>query len=114
MGILKSQTRPYRATCLRALAAAPVIAFLLGGCATPAAIQSFTLDSPFLRRPTEVEVLAPDAMEQGRQYPVLYMLPVNAGSRGIWGAASLQAHKHDIVNRYGVICVWPTFALPPR
>jgi hypothetical protein len=63
--------------------------------------------------PTEVKVLLPDRMEPGRRYPVLYALPVEAGNEQKYGDGLAEVKRCDIHNKYGLICVAPTFAHLP-
>ncbi len=40
---------------------------------------------------------------------VLYILPVESGTKSEFGSGMAEAKKADIANKYGVICVCPTF-----
>ena len=75
--------------------------------------STFTLNSPYQGRPTEIEVLTPDVMEVGQRYPVLYLLPVNDGIMNIWGSGTVEARRNDIANKYHVICVSPEYDYTP-
>jgi len=75
--------------------------------------SSYTLKSPYQDRPTCVEVLTPDKMKAGERYPVLYLLPVNDGVMGPWGSGIAEAKRHDIHNRFNVICVSPEYDYTP-
>jgi hypothetical protein len=44
---------------------------------------------------------------------VVYLLPVNAGTKGPWGHPLEEILKHGLADRYQVICVTPSFALLP-
>lgn len=59
--------------------------------------------------PTLIEILLPDPLEPSRKYPVLYILPVEAGHRSEFGHGLVEARKADIANKFGVICVYPSF-----
>lgn len=94
---------------------------LLLACPTPAettvsgpqrsgeGLLAYTVTSEFLAGPNEVEVLLPDKMEAGKQHPVLYILPVNPGTRGPWGSGILEARRQDVHNKHGLVCVAPAF-----
>lgn len=69
----------------------------------------YTVTSPYQYGPNAVEVLLPDKLEKGRRYPVLYILPVNTGTRGRWGSGILEAKRLGLHNRHGLICVAPAF-----
>jgi hypothetical protein len=62
---------------------------------------------------TKIRILLPDRLEQGRRYPVLYILPVEAADGTRWGDGLVEAKKHDLASRHGLICVAPTFAQLP-
>ena len=70
------------------------------------------LPSEFQAGPTLVEILVPDRMDAGVEYPVLYILPV--GKPGPeFGSGLEEAKKADIANKLGIICVAPQFTLVP-
>ncbi|NLS92207.1 MAG: hypothetical protein GXX96_08515 [Planctomycetaceae bacterium] len=62
---------------------------------------------------TSIRVLLPDRLQENRHYPVLYVLPVEAGNETRWGDGLVEVGKHDLANQYGLICVEPTFAQLP-
>jgi S-formylglutathione hydrolase FrmB len=62
---------------------------------------------------TCIHVLLPDSIEKGREYPVLYVLPVEAGEGKRWGDALDEVRMTDIHNKHQVICVYPTFSHLP-
>src|SRR4051812_2695920 len=72
-----------------------------------------TVTSEFQGGPTKIKVLLPDKLEKGRRYPVIYVLPVEAGDESRYGDGLLEIKKRDLHNKYGVICVLPTFARLP-
>ena len=65
--------------------------------------------------PTEIRVLLPDAYSQSRRkhYPTLFVLPVEELDGDRWGDALAEIKNADLHNRYGVICVYPTFSAIP-
>jgi hypothetical protein len=66
--------------------------------------------SAYQSGPTKIKVLLPDVMEEGRRYPVLYVLPVEAGDGTRWGDGLVEVKSHDLHNRHRLICVLPTFS----
>jgi hypothetical protein len=63
--------------------------------------------------PTEIKVLLPDKMEKGKRYPVIFVLPVEAGAGKQFGNGLIEIKKHDLHNKFGVICVEVTFSHLP-
>lgn len=62
---------------------------------------------------TEIKVLLPDRLEKGKRYPVVYVLPVEAGGGERYGDGLAEIRRLDLHNKYGVICVLVTFAHLP-
>lgn len=62
---------------------------------------------------TQIRVLLPDDMAEGRKYRVLFVLPVEAGNSKSWGDGLDEAKKNDLHNRHDLICVAPTFSELP-
>ena len=52
-------------------------------------------------------------MKKHRRYPVIYVLPVEAGTENRYGDGLLEAKKLDLHNKHGVIFVAPTFSHLP-
>lgn len=75
--------------------------------------ESWTVESPFLRGANKIEVLLPSPMEKERAYPVIYVLPVNAGTKGDWGHPLEEALRDDLANRHQAIFVVPSFPVLP-
>ena len=69
--------------------------------------------SEYQAGPTEIKVLLPLRLETGKRYPVLYVLPVEANDEHRYGDGLAEVQRCDIHNKYGVICVAPTFAHLP-
>lgn len=63
--------------------------------------------------PTEIKVLLPDQIEGGKQYTVLYVLPVEANSEHRYGDGLAEVKRGNLHNKYSLICVAPTFAHLP-
>jgi S-formylglutathione hydrolase FrmB len=64
-------------------------------------------------RPTTIRVLLPAKREEGRRYPVLYVLPVEAGDGSRFGDGLKEVKKLGLHDRHGIIVVAPTFARLP-
>lgn len=87
----------------------------LGAAADPGTPQILTrmVEGPYQPEAVPVEILLPDALTEGRRYPVLYILPVAPGVTSRWGSGIVEAAKADISNTYQVICVAPAFSATP-
>lgn len=69
--------------------------------------------SPYQKGTTEIRVLLPDKMEEGKRYPVIYLLPVEAGRENRFGDGLVEVKKHDLHNKLQAIFVAPTFSHLP-
>lgn len=69
----------------------------------------FTLTTDYQAGPSLVRVLLPEPLDPAKRYPVLYILPVESGVKSEFGNGLIEARKAGIANRYGVICVYPSF-----
>lgn len=76
-------------------------------------IETYVITSDYQEKPCEVQVLLPGNFTREGRYKVLYVMPVNAGMGGRWGSAIGEAKKLDLANKYGIICVEPTFSRWP-
>lgn len=74
---------------------------------------SHAVESEFQKGKTEIKVLLPDRLEKDRRYPVIYVLPVEAGTESRFGNGLLEAKKLELHNKHGVIFVLPTFSHLP-
>ncbi len=81
--------------------------------ATSSAVVVHRLESEYQSGPTTVSVVQPSTTEPGRRYPVLYVLPVEAGAGKRWGDVVATAERLRVADRFGVIVVYPTFAQLP-
>jgi enterochelin esterase-like enzyme len=74
-----------------------------------------TLNSEDQAGPTLVEFLLPDKLDPAKEYPVLYVLPVGGEHKSppVWGKGLEEAKKARVADKYGVICVAPTFSIHP-
>lgn len=66
---------------------------------------------------TKIKVLLPSGAEETgtgtgthTKFPVVYLLPVEAGEGKRWGDPLGEVRKAGLHERYGAICVYPTFA----
>jgi S-formylglutathione hydrolase FrmB len=66
--------------------------------------------SPYQAGMTQVRVLLPDRPEKGKRYPVVYVLPVEAGTQNRFGDGLLEVKKQGLHNKLRAIFVAPTFA----
>ncbi|MCA9034122.1 MAG: hypothetical protein KDA91_03275 [Planctomycetaceae bacterium] len=73
-------------------------------------IRTHTLRSTNQARETSVRVLLPDQLEESVSYPVVYVLPVEAGTTTRWGDPVQQVLRNDLHNKHGAVCVFPSFA----
>jgi hypothetical protein len=73
-------------------------------------IRQHTVESRYQRGRTMVRVLLPDSLEAGRRYPVIYVLPVEAGDEHRYGGGLAEVRKRDLHNKHTAIFVAPTFA----
>ncbi len=69
--------------------------------------------SPYQAGTTRIHVLPPEGVGAGRRYPVLYILPVEAGDGVRWGDARAEVEAHDLHNKHQLIFVYPTFSHLP-
>ena len=66
----------------------------------------FTVTSPYLKGPSQVEVLLADKLEPGHICRTLYVLPVEGRvAGGAFGDGLAEVRKADAQNRYHLICV---------
>lgn len=72
-----------------------------------------TLLSGHQAAPVKVEIIPPKLMEPGKTYPVLHILPVEAGDGHRFGDGLMEARKAEVAEKYGVICVSPSFVEIP-
>jgi enterochelin esterase-like enzyme len=69
--------------------------------------------SPYQAGTTKIRVLLPDALEKDAKYPVVYVLPVEAGSESRYGDGLKELKKLDLHNTLKAIFVAPTFSHLP-
>jgi len=69
--------------------------------------------SSFQSGKTQMRVLLPEDLKAGRQYPVIYVLPVEAKNESRYGDGLLEIQKLDLHNKHRTIFVAPTFSHLP-
>ena len=77
------------------------------------AVRVHTLRSEYQSGETEIRVLLPQHLEEGKRYPVLYILPVEAGRGTRWGDGLREVQDQGLADRFGLICAAPTFSQLP-
>ena len=60
--------------------------------------------------PTEIHVLSPTVLIAKQDIRVLYLLPVEKLNEQRWGNALQEIIQHDLHNKLGLLCVYPTFS----
>lgn len=80
---------------------------------TPEGFVRHTFTSEYQQGPTEIQVLLPDRLEAGKRYPVLFVLPVEAGNGSQYGNGLVEIKKLELHNKIGVIFVLATFSHLP-
>ena len=78
-----------------------------------AGIRAYTVTCGYQRGPNKLEVLLPDNYSPTNRYRVLYLLPVNAGTKGPWGSGIVEVQRLNMQNQYQLICVAPAFEILP-
>jgi S-formylglutathione hydrolase FrmB len=76
-------------------------------------IRVHRVQSEYQGAATEIRVLLPDRLEPGKRYPVLYVLPVEALREDRYGDGLDECRRLDLADKYGLICVAPTFSHLP-
>lgn len=77
------------------------------------AIRVHRIVSEHQAGPTEIRVLVPDNFDKAKRYPVVYVLPVEAGLGKVYGDGLAEILTHNLHNKHGVIFVAPTFSHLP-
>ncbi|MBY0523772.1 MAG: hypothetical protein K2R98_10260 [Gemmataceae bacterium] len=76
-------------------------------------ILNHEVESEFQKGRTAIKVLLPDRRHEKQRFPVVYVLPVEAGTESRFGNGLREIQKLDLHNKLGVIFVLPTFAQLP-
>lgn len=100
----------------------------LGGAASPNDAEATTISeakkdasgflihevrSPYQAGATQIRVLTPEKLVPGRHYPVIYVLPVEAGNENKFGDGLAEIKKQDLHNKHQAIFAAPTFSHLP-
>lgn len=96
----------------------PIVEFIAKHALPPPAKQTFSqdgieaweIDSPHQAGKTRLSIIRPEFTINGKRYPILFLLPVEAGAGSRWGNPLSEAIKHDLVHKHQVIIVSPTFS----
>jgi hypothetical protein len=91
----------------------PSTAKVLGATELPSGILVHDVLSPYQSGQTKIEVLLPEPVTPGATHKVLYLLPVEPHDGRHCGDAIAEICKHDLHNKYRLICVRPTFSHAP-
>lgn len=71
------------------------------------------VESPYQAGKTQIRVLVPPTLESDKKYPVVYILPVEAGNEHRYGDGLLEIKQQDLHTRHRAIFVAPTFSHLP-
>jgi S-formylglutathione hydrolase FrmB len=69
--------------------------------------------SSFQAGTTQIRVLLPEKLKEGRKYPVIYVLPVEAGAENKYGDGLKEVKKLALHNKLSSVFVAPTFSHLP-
>ena len=69
--------------------------------------------SPYQAGTTQLRVLLPDQLAEGKRYPVVFVLPVEARAERRYGDGLWEVKKHDLHNKHQAVFVAPTFSHLP-
>ena len=69
-----------------------------------------TVQSEYESGETKIKVLLPSSFEKAKRYRVLYLLPVEPRDDANFGDGMLEAKRAGLADKYGLICVLPTFS----
>ncbi len=69
--------------------------------------------SPYQSDTTQIRLLLPETCEPNHKYPVIYVLPVEAGREDRYGDGLKEIHRQNLHNRHACIFVAPTFSQLP-
>lgn len=69
--------------------------------------------SPYQSDGTRIRVLLPRRLEKGKRYPVVYVLPVEAGDECRYGDGLVEVQRLDLHNKHDAIFVAPSFSHLP-
>ena len=73
----------------------------------------YRLNSPYQQSETIIRVLLPSGYQTDKEYPVVYVLPVEAGTGTQYGDGLLTVKNASLHTTYQAIFVSPTFSAKP-
>ncbi len=76
-------------------------------------ILTHEVRSEYQRGTTKLRVLLPDPLDPNRKYPVIYVLPVEAGDENRYGNGLHEIAQKGLQRQYPIIFVAPTFSHLP-
>jgi hypothetical protein len=76
-------------------------------------VESWLATSAYQEGENKIEVLTPTNLAPDKTYPVIYCLPVNAGTHGDWGHPLVEAARERLPDRFGAIFVCPAYHILP-
>lgn len=76
-------------------------------------VRIHTVQSSYQSRKTLIRVLQPDLVRSDRTYPVVYVLPVEAGVEKKYGDGLIEAKRQNLHNTLSAFFVAPTFSQLP-
>ncbi len=68
------------------------------------------VESPTQAGETDIRILLPDETGKDERCAVLYVLPVEPRGGNRWGDGLAEIKRHNLHNRYRLICVAPSFS----
>ena len=71
------------------------------------------VQSPYQAGATQIRVLQPKTLVEGKRYPVIYVLPVEKGREKVYGDGLKEIAGLGLADKWGVIFVAPTFSHLP-
>lgn len=76
-------------------------------------VVTHEVKSPYQAGTTLIRVLTPDGMDAGKRYPVVYVLPVEAGTEAKYGDGLAEVRRLGLHNKHKALFVAPTFSHLP-
>src|SRR4051812_39374820 len=68
---------------------------------------------PYQPGTTHLRILRPTALDPAHRYPVIYVLPVEAGEESRYGDGLAEVKRGGLADRVGAFFIEPTFAQLP-
>ncbi|MES2790654.1 MAG: hypothetical protein V4719_13670 [Planctomycetota bacterium] len=99
--------------CLMVLTGAEPALQIHAAVPDPTGLLTHQVESPYQQGATKIRVLLPEPLEAHRKYPVIYVLPVEAGDENHYGNGLSEIQRLGLQRKYPVIFVAPTFSHLP-